>query len=180
MKRKIFFWLEKLSISRIERNAVAVLMSILLLLVLIRLAVLESAAFDDAYYAELDEAFKTRSALLKHKEENIMARYQPKRSEAAIVFQDTVPRDTPDTFSNSTRKDSGRELTKVNVNTADAKTLETLPGIGPAYASRMIQYRQENGPFETCDELLKIKGIGKKRLEKLLPFIQLTESIENK
>lgn len=54
----------------------------------------------------------------------------------------------------------------VNVNTADAETIASeLKGIGPAKARAIVSYREENGPFETVDDLLKVKGIGEKVLE---------------
>lgn len=59
----------------------------------------------------------------------------------------------------------------VNINTATAEQLQTLPGIGPALAQRILSYRAENGPFASVAELTKIEGIGIKRLEKLLGHI---------
>lgn len=56
---------------------------------------------------------------------------------------------------------------KVNINTADAATLDRLPGIGPSLATRIIQYREENGPFASVDDLLNVPGIGEKKLEDL-------------
>ncbi|MBU2385610.1 MAG: ComEA family DNA-binding protein, partial [Actinobacteria bacterium] len=53
----------------------------------------------------------------------------------------------------------------VNINTADAAALETLPGIGPALASRIIAWREANGGFRAVDELLAVSGIGQKTLE---------------
>jgi competence protein ComEA len=53
----------------------------------------------------------------------------------------------------------------VDINTADAKTLETLDGVGPSKAQAIIEYRQANGPFKSADELGKVKGIGEKTLE---------------
>lgn len=55
----------------------------------------------------------------------------------------------------------------VNINQADAKALESLPGIGPAMAQRIVEYRNENGSFQSVDDLQKVKGIGKAKLEKL-------------
>ena len=54
----------------------------------------------------------------------------------------------------------------VNVNTADAKTLaRELHGIGMAKAEAIIAHREKNGPFKSADDLVKVKGIGKKLVE---------------
>ena len=54
----------------------------------------------------------------------------------------------------------------VNVNTADAATLASeLDGIGPAKAQAIVEYRQQNGPFRSADDLLKVQGIGERVLE---------------
>ncbi|WP_397451942.1 ComEA family DNA-binding protein [Pseudomonas sp. NA-150] len=56
---------------------------------------------------------------------------------------------------------------KVNLNTADADTLQKqLSGIGSAKAQAIVAYREENGEFTSIDELLEVKGIGKAILEK--------------
>ena len=47
----------------------------------------------------------------------------------------------------------------VNVNTAGAEELETLPGIGPALARRIVEYREVHGPFERTEELTAVSGI---------------------
>ena len=52
----------------------------------------------------------------------------------------------------------------VDVNTADATQLETLPGIGPAIAEAIIEHRQQHGPFATVEDLLDVSGIGDARL----------------
>jgi comEA protein len=54
----------------------------------------------------------------------------------------------------------------IDLNTADAKTLETLPGIGPSKSAAIIQYREQNGPFPTVDALTNVKGIGVKTVAK--------------
>jgi len=61
------------------------------------------------------------------------------------------------------------------VNTGDAQTLQKLDGIGPAYAQHIMNYRQTNGDFTTKEQLLKVKGIGEKRLAKIKAFIKLTD-----
>ncbi len=60
---------------------------------------------------------------------------------------------------------------QVNINIADAAQLEALPGIGPTLAQRIIEYRQEHGPFATVEDLLRVPGIGPAKLNQLRPWI---------
>ncbi len=61
--------------------------------------------------------------------------------------------------------------TPVNLNTAAAAELETLPGVGPAMATRIVEYRQKNGGFKKIEELMNVRGIGEKMFLKLKPMI---------
>ncbi|MGE5653717.1 MAG: helix-hairpin-helix domain-containing protein [Bacillota bacterium] len=56
---------------------------------------------------------------------------------------------------------------KININTADSKTLELLPGVGEVRAKAIIEYRQKNGPFRSIEDLKKISGIGDKTFEQM-------------
>lgn len=60
---------------------------------------------------------------------------------------------------------------RINVNTADAGLLDSLPRIGPALAARIIEYRNANGPFASLQDLVKVKGIGEKTVEELAPYV---------
>jgi len=60
----------------------------------------------------------------------------------------------------------------VNINTASAAELDSLPGIGAKTAARIIEYRQKNGPFKKVEELMNVRGVGEKNFLKLKP--QLT------
>ncbi|NBC64238.1 MAG: hypothetical protein GVY07_01075 [Bacteroidetes bacterium] len=61
----------------------------------------------------------------------------------------------------------------ININTANKELLQELPGVGPAYSERIINWREENGPYSSKDQLLEIKGIGDKRLARIKPLITL-------
>lgn len=56
---------------------------------------------------------------------------------------------------------------KININTASLEELDSLPGIGPTYAQRIIDYRKANGPFSSIEEVTKVKGIGQSTFEKI-------------
>lgn len=62
---------------------------------------------------------------------------------------------------------------EINVNTADADELDALPGVGPVIAGRIIEEREKNGAFVYAEDLLGVKGIGEKTLQKLLEYIRL-------
>ena len=62
---------------------------------------------------------------------------------------------------------------RVNVNTASKQELMTLPGVGEVISDRIIAYRSDVGPFKSMDDLGKVKGISKRKLEQILPFIVL-------
>ena len=55
----------------------------------------------------------------------------------------------------------------VNINTAGEKELDSLPGIGPAMAKRIIEYREKEGGFQSLEDLRKVKGIGEAKFNKL-------------
>ena len=64
---------------------------------------------------------------------------------------------------------------KININQANEEQLITLPGIGPVKAKAIIEYRTSHGPFHHPEDLLQVKGIGAKTLEKIKPRIILND-----
>jgi competence protein ComEA len=54
---------------------------------------------------------------------------------------------------------------RIDINLAEAALLETLPGIGPTIAQRIVEYREMNGPFETIEEIQRVQGIGPSKFE---------------
>ncbi|MGQ3684972.1 MAG: ComEA family DNA-binding protein [Candidatus Loosdrechtia sp.] len=60
---------------------------------------------------------------------------------------------------------------KVNINTAAESQIALLPGIGPKLAKDVIAYRENNGNFETAADIIKVKGVGNKKFEKMKDYI---------
>lgn len=69
--------------------------------------------------------------------------------------------------------DSGDVGEKVHLNLASAADLDALPGVGPVIADRIVSYREENGPFQSVEDLLDVPGIGEAKLADLRDHVQV-------
>jgi len=65
-------------------------------------------------------------------------------------------------------------LAPIDLNSADVQELQSLPGIGPKLAQRIVEYRQKHGAFHQVEDLLKVKGIGQSLLEKVRPYLTIS------
>ncbi len=86
------------------------------------------------------------------------------------------------TYTVTTQRGEGAEeitVQKVNVNTADLETLQTLEGIGPVLAQRILTLRQSGVVFKAPEDLLQVQGIGEHTLEQIRDFIITEEIHEN-
>ena len=59
----------------------------------------------------------------------------------------------------------------VDLNRAGTEELATVPGIGKALAQRIVEFREEHGPFKRVEDLMKVKGIGEKSFAKIRPHV---------
>jgi comEA protein len=67
-------------------------------------------------------------------------------------------------------------IAPVNINSASAAELQQVPGIGPSTAEKILQMRKSYGAFKSVNDLLAIRGIGKKRLDKMRKYLTAGKS----
>ncbi|OPX32805.1 MAG: hypothetical protein B1H11_13520 [Desulfobacteraceae bacterium 4484_190.1] len=65
---------------------------------------------------------------------------------------------------------------KIDLNTATSVQLQELPGVGEKTADAIVKYRKDNGSFHSVDELMNVKGIGEKKLEKIRSHVKVGKS----
>ncbi|MDW5471437.1 helix-hairpin-helix domain-containing protein [Staphylococcus equorum] len=96
--------------------------------------------------------------------------YIPKKEETINSNQqinDTNTTNKNASSNSTTVTDNSANQEKININSATEAELLTVPGIGPSKAKSIIEYREQNGAFESIEQLTEVKGIGAKTLEKL-------------
>jgi competence ComEA-like helix-hairpin-helix protein len=76
-------------------------------------------------------------------------------------------------LTGTTRTLAPKPIGKVNVNSAQRRELEQLPGIGPSLASAIVSFREQKGPFKSLADLDKVEGIGPKKLSRIAPHVIL-------
>ncbi len=97
--------------------------------------------------------------------------YVPRKGDQVQVERRIGAVSSAPVSARSEKGSSGTPSGKLNINTASAEQLESLPGVGPVTARAIIEYRQQNGGFRSVDELIEVRGIGPKRLEQIRPYV---------
>lgn len=80
---------------------------------------------------------------------------------------------TASATNNSSNSPNDKSNDLININTATKEELDTLPGIGPATAEKILNYRQEHGNFQSIEDLKNVKGIGEAKFNKLQDKISI-------
>ena len=176
MKRKLFFWFEKLQITTNERRTMLILIVMLIAVAgLNQLDLYER--YDEDFYQAYEIKFQELSEEALRQDSLIAEQHYPTSSaesgtngeRATLAQVSNAGSEAAEMTADTTEVDRD----SINVNTAGLDRLQELPGIGPAIAERIIDYREENGPFEEISDLLNVRGIGEARLENIRPYITL-------
>jgi len=99
--------------------------------------------------------------------ETAMATEAPKDTESAVVSTESIVSEPTENIP------SPQSTGLININTASAAQLETLPGIGEVIAQRIVDYRNTYGPFQSVGALINVKGIGEKRLAAIINLVTI-------
>jgi competence protein ComEA len=111
-----------------------------------------------------DKADQTQVNFAEHVQDEMII-YIPSKGE------DGIP--SPSSGTNPMASSGNQKESKININKADETELQNLPGIGPAKAAAIIEYRNTNGPFKAIEDLKNISGIGDKTFDKLKDLLAI-------
>lgn len=102
----------------------------------------------------------------------------PSRRPVAMPLEDSEPASArvPEKASAGMPPPRQPGARQVDLNQATLSELEALPGIGPKLAQRVIEHRDQNGPFRSVDDLRHVKGIGRKKFDRLRPHVLVTNT----
>jgi competence protein ComEA len=91
---------------------------------------------------------------------------------SALLAQAPAPAEQP-AAKKTSAKAAAVPAHKINLNTGNVKDLDALPGVGPAMAQRILDWRKEHGRFQKVEDLMTVKGIGQKKFDKMKPYLTL-------
>lgn len=159
IKRALFFWVDRLQISKKERISITALFGFITILCIGNIFINEKIVPTPENHSKILAEFERRSALIEQNEKESAKKYNPVQ------------------LTNEQQDDSANSLEQtqvpISINNGSLEELKSLPGIGDSYAQRIIEYRETNGDFTSVDDLVNVRGIGAKTLDNLKPFIKL-------
>jgi len=173
---------QRISITSTECTAILTIGFLLVLGIVVQEVRRQPARFGDEHYAASDQVFmRARPAIAESTlaagdtsvagRASSSASSQPSGASASGGLRDGGDAAPGGSGSTQQRTRAPSIAGPVDLNTATAAQLQSLPRIGPKIAERILAYRASNGPFRSPHQLLQVSGIGQKTLENLLPLI---------
>jgi competence protein ComEA len=153
---------QRLAITSAEASALVFVSALLLAGFCVRYVQGQSVPHSAADYAELHAAFEERSEALHASGATVAPAAE---SEADGPVRVAIGEPPPP------RRAAAAGPVRMDLNTASARTLQRLPGIGPAISARIVDYREAHGGFRHPREVVRVKGIGPKTYEKMAPYL---------
>jgi competence protein ComEA len=96
----------------------------------------------------------------------------PSKNRFANTSTLALPQPTTSLSPSQAKRSTKPQPKIVHLNSATEADLVQLPGIGPALAKRIIEYRRQIGGFKSVEQLLEVRGIGEKKLEQIRPYVR--------
>lgn len=123
---------------------------------------------EDAYTKDVNLAYKLEDGMKIY-----IPTVEEKENEKTNVIVESGIETENNNSSYSNASDGKNTNSKVNINTASKEELDTLPGIGPSTAEKIINYRKENGKFKSIEEIKDVSGIGDSKYENIKDMIEI-------
>jgi competence protein ComEA len=138
----------------------------------VRGAVVAPGVYELAPQARMQDALNAAGGLSEIADLSTINRARRLRDgEVVIVPELPIAGGTPQTAGDPTLPSSENANGKINLNSASASQLEALPGIGEVTAQRIVDFREEHGPFRAVDELVHVQGISARTIDQLRDLV---------
>jgi competence protein ComEA len=153
MKHRLYYWQQKVGMTSGEASALGAVFGLFMLGLGAQFVMTTEPSFGDEIYAEVDSLFALGVARMN--------------TVAPTAEASAAPAASP----TASRARASQTVGVIDINTATAADLQRLPGIGPALAQRVVEYRESMGPFAAPEHITRVSGIGPRTLERLRPHI---------
>lgn len=120
---------------------------------------------ENAYMDEINLAYQLEDGEKIHIP-TVEEQKEKENQESKVENESATGSDGTTSRSSNSSINNGSQ-TKININTATEEELDTLPGIGPSTATKILDYRKEKGKFKTIEEIKEVSGIGESKYEKI-------------
>ena len=123
---------------------------------------------EDAYTKDVNLAYKLKDGMKIY----IPTMEEKENEKTNVIVESNI--ETENNNNSYSNTDEGKNVnSKVNINTASKEELDTLPGIGPSTAEKIINYRKEKGKFKSIEEIKDVSGIGDSKYENIKDMIEI-------